>query len=150
MAQSLFSIFQGFLIIDFTLFPKPDAMCPCGTTTTPLAPSHTHVYKPTLCILTSTTSFSQNLRFQPLCQSWQRLWSVAWDWPWALWASCWALSSLSKACAQVVPLDIRGLCELHPRKEGKNSDISELRAGDTAQKEGKWEEFVDTNVVERL
>lgn len=50
----------------------------------------------------------------------------------------------------MVPPDIKGLCDPHPRKEGKNSDLSELRAGDTAQKAGEWEEFVDTNVVDRL
>lgn len=46
--------------------------------------------------------------------------------------------------------DIKGLCEPHPRKGGKDSDSSELRAGDAAQEGGKREEFVDTNVVERL
>lgn len=46
--------------------------------------------------------------------------------------------------------DIKDLCELHSRNEGKDSDLSEPRAGDTAQEEGKWEEFVDTNMIEKL
>ena len=60
----------------------------------------------------------------PLCQSWQRLWSVPWGWPWALWVSWWAPSSSSKACAQVGPPDTRVPCESHPRKEGKDSYLS--------------------------
>ena len=46
--------------------------------------------------------------------------------------------------------DIKDLCELHPRKEGKDSDLSELRVGDRVREDGKWEESVDPNVVGRL
>lgn len=48
-----------------------------------------------------------------------------------------------------MPPDTKGLCESHPRREGKDSDLSELGAGDTVQEEGKWEEVVDTNLVEK-
>ena len=124
-SKACFPHFKVSKIIEtFIRFPKPGALSFCSMNTTPPAHPHTQAHKPTLCTLTFTTSLFQSLRFQPLCQSWQRLWSVPWGWPWASWAYWWAPSSSSKACTQVGPPDTRVPCESHPRKEGKDSYLS--------------------------
>lgn len=97
------------------------------------------------CIQSSTTSLSQSLRFQPLCLNWQRLWSVPWGWPWASWASWWALSSSSEVCAQVGSPDTRGPYESHFSRKVRIQIC--LIWGHSTDK-GKWEEVMDTNVVE--
>lgn len=122
----------------------------CRTNTIPSFPSYTQACELTFYILTSTTSLLQSLRFQLPCQSWQRLWSAPWGWLWASWASWWAPSSLSRACAQVVAPDTKGLCESHSRREGKDSDFLELGCGDAVQEEWKWGEVVDTIEFEKL
>ena len=75
---------------------------------------------------------SQSPRFRPLHQSWQRLWSVSWGWPWASWASWQARSSSSESGAWVLPPDVEGPCESWPERwEGR------IRSGKMALQAGK-------------
>ena len=77
---------------------------------------------------------SQSPRFRPLHQSWQRLWSVPWGWPWASWASWRAQSSSSESGAWVLPPDVEGPCESWPERwEGKD----QIWKDGTAGREGK-------------